>query len=226
MDGILLFNKPILWTSHDAVDFVRRRAGQRAVGHAGTLDPLATGLLVLLLGNATKLSAEFSAYDKDYSGSFHFGMTTDTQDMEGRLLEARDASDLTAAQIQEAFRSLQGTQPQTAPLYSAVKKNGKKLCDWTRQGVSVERTPRTITVTRFDLLRYDAPEAYFSLSCSKGTYVRALCDAAGSKVGVGATLSALVRDRVGPFLLTKASDEKSLWALPAADLARRLLKKN
>lgn len=224
MDGILLFNKPILWTSHDAVDFVRRRTGQRAVGHAGTLDPLATGLLVLLLGAATKLSAAFSDYDKEYGGSFWFGVSTDTQDMEGKLVESSKATALTEARVREIFCSLEGEQDQVPPRYSAVKKDGKKLCDWARQGVAVEGGMRRVSVSQFELIRYEEPEAIFSLSCSKGTYVRALADSAGRLAGTGGALSALVRRRVGPYHLSQALTEHILSAMAASEIADRLLK--
>src|SRR5688572_17672874 len=126
MDGILLFDKPIGWTSHDAVDFVRRRIGQRAVGHAGTLDPMATGLLVILAGRATKLSSELMGLEKEYDGTLSLGLETDTQDLEGRILAEADWTAITAEAVTDAFARLTGSQSQMLPAYSAVKKHGRK----------------------------------------------------------------------------------------------------
>ena len=223
MDGILLFDKPHAWTSHDAVDFIRRRAGQRAVGHAGTLDPMATGLLVLLLGKATKLSASLSGLDKDYLAMLTLGIRTDTQDLEGRILETRPADGVDAARLRNIFASFLGPQSQKTPAYSAVKKEGRKLYEWARQGVSVEAAPRSIVIDALELLDFRLPDASFFLRCSKGTYVRALCDAAGEALGCGAALSALRRTRVGGFLLNDALSEAGVLGLSQAELAKKLL---
>jgi tRNA pseudouridine55 synthase len=223
MDGILLFNKPILWTSHDAVDFIRRRLGQKSVGHAGTLDPLATGLLVVLLGKATKLSGKLSDLDKDYAGTMTLGITTDTQDMEGKILSAKDSSGIAQAQIEKALALLCGEQVQEPPAYSAVRKNGRKLYDWARRGVSVEVAGKKITVSKFELIGFLPPEAYFFLTCSKGTYVRSLCDLAGRHLGCGATLSSLVRTRVGGFLLKDALDQRQVGDLTLGQIEKKLV---
>ena len=222
MDGILLFKKPILWTSHDAVDFIRRRLGQKAVGHAGTLDPLATGLLVILLGKATKLSQELSASDKDYAGSLTLGIRTDTQDLEGKILSTGDWTTIQKNGIEALFSEMSGVQFQTPPLFSAVKKKGRNLYCWARAGVIVEREAREINVHRFRMTELLLPDVYFSLSCSKGTYVRALCDDAGKRLGCGAVLSSLVRTRSGPFYLTDALNEEEVRHLPLAEIEKRL----
>lgn len=207
MDGIILFNKPILWTSHDAVDFFRRRLGQRKVGHAGALDPMATGLLLILAGSATKLSSSLSGLDKDYRGVMTFGVATDTQDFEGRILSETDTSSLTEDQVHKTLAGFEGLIRQVPPSFSAVKRQGKKLYEWARRGVMVAVEPREITVRRFELTTFSSPDAHFFLSCSKGTYVRTLCDEAGKALGCGAALSALVRTRIGDYHLKDAVTE-------------------
>ena len=223
MDGILLFNKPILWTSHDAVDFIRRRIGQKAVGHTGTLDPLASGLLVILLGRATKLSQDLSASDKDYAGAMTLGIRTDTQDLEGKILSNADCTLISKEAVETLFLKMSGVQLQTPPAFSAVKKNGKNLYQWARAGVRVEGAARTISVTRFLLEEFVPPDIYFSLSCSKGAYVRTLCDDAGQRLGCGAVLSSLVRTRSGPFYLTDALSEAHIQNLTLSEIEKRLV---
>lgn len=224
MDGILLFSKPILWTSHDAVDFIRRRVGQKAVGHTGTLDPLASGLLVMLLGKSTKRSQELGALDKDYSGTMRLGIWTDTQDLEGKIIGTSDYGSVRMEEVAEVFSKLSGRQTQTPPPFSAARKGGRKLYDWARLGVAVEARPKEVTVSQFILTRFAPPEIHFFLTCSKGTYVRTLCDEAGRRLGCGAALSALSRTRVGPFLLKDALSEKRVEALKANDIETYLIK--
>ncbi len=210
MDGLLLFNKPLLWTSHDAVDFVRRRAGQRSVGHAGTLDPLATGLLILLLGKWTKRSDEFLGMDKSYEGTVLFGTETDSYDLDGRIRSQKDASALTAEKIASVFASLTGDILQVPPAFSALKKDGKKLYESARRGEEVRPEARPVRVDEFTLNYFFENEAGFTLSCSKGTYVRSLAFDAGRMLGCGGCLSSLVRTRIGPMRLQNATHESSL----------------
>ncbi len=226
MDGILLFNKPILWTSHDAVDFARRRLGQKTIGHAGTLDPLATGLLVLLIGKATKLSSGFTALDKGYAGTMMLGVRTDTQDLEGKILSERPYDAVTEEQVRDVFEALSGTQRQSAPLFSAVRRKGRKSYEWARRGIAVEPTDKEITVTDFTLTGFAPPEITFRLSCSKGTYVRTLCDEAGERLGCGATLSSLVRTRVGSFALEHAMNEEKLARLSVHEIEKSLVRED
>jgi tRNA pseudouridine55 synthase len=226
MDGILLFNKPILWTSHDAVDFARRRLQQRAVGHAGTLDPLATGLLVLLVGRATKLSAGFSGMDKAYAGTMMLGVRTDTQDLEGKILGEAPCDGVSEERVRAVFGGLSGTQRQSAPLYSAVRRKGRKSYEWARRGIAVEPSEKEITVADFEMTAFAPPEVHFRLSCSKGTYVRTLCDSAGERLGCGATLSSLVRTRVGPFLLERAMSERDVAQRSAQDIEKSLIRED
>ena len=222
MDGILLFNKPVLWTSHDAVDFIRGRIGQTKVGHAGTLDPLATGLLVILVGKATKLSQEFSGFDKEYSGSMTLGLVTDTEDLEGRILEERDYEPVRRDRVLELFSNLQGSHAQRPPAYSAISRQGKRLYEWARLGVAIEPEEKEVRISEFQLIDFEPPEIYFSLTCSKGTYVRSLCSLVGRRLGCGATLSSLVRDRVGGFTLTRALTEEDLIQASPESIESRL----
>ncbi len=224
MDGILLFNKPILWTSHDAVDFFRRRLGQKKVGHAGTLDPMATGLLVMLLGAATKASSRLSGLDKDYAGTMTLGITTDTQDLEGKIIAVEENYDaIDEGRVREVFGLFHGLIEQVPPAYSSVRKNGKKLYEWARKGVACAAEARQVMIRRFDLSAYLPPEAHFTLSCSKGTYVRALCDEAGKLLGCGAALSSLVRTRVGKFQLKDALAENQVSSFLKAELEKRIV---
>ncbi len=223
MNGILLVDKPILWTSHDVVDFVRRRSGQKKVGHAGTLDPMATGLLVLLLGDATKRSGEFSGLDKDYRGSLRLGVVTDTWDLEGRILSEKSPELVEQGQVEKIFSELRGVQSITPPFYSALQKDGKRFYALARQGVMLEPPPREITVSEFRLENFDLPEVYFFLSCSKGTYVRSLCRMVGERLGCGAVLSSLVRTRIGPWNLGAALKVSELEFAKPADWQRHLL---
>ncbi|MBI4352423.1 MAG: tRNA pseudouridine(55) synthase TruB [Candidatus Omnitrophica bacterium] len=223
MDGLLLFNKPIGWTSHDAVDFIRRRIGQKKVGHAGSLDPLATGLLLMLLGRGTKRSQEFMASDKEYAGTMTLGLATDTQDMEGRVLFEGDASRIEEGQIEKIMKRFCGEQLQVPPLFSAMRCQGKKLYEWSRRGVFVEPAPKKIIVRQFHLFHFFPPEVHFSVACSKGTYVRALCDQFGRELGCGATLSSLVRTKVGRFSLADALCEGEIGRLSLKEIEKRLV---
>jgi tRNA pseudouridine55 synthase len=223
MDGIFLFNKPILWTSHDAVDFMRRKCGQKSVGHAGTLDPMATGLLVILMGKATKLSSQLSGLDKDYSGVMTLGLTTDTQDLEGKILLTADYDDIDEKRLESVFSSFRGEITQVVPLYSAVRQNGRKLYDLARRGTALAEMPqKTVQVSRFTMTRFAPPDVSFFLTCSKGTYVRSICDDAGRRLGCGAVLSALVRTRVGAFSLENALDAADIKRFSIEELEKRL----
>ncbi len=226
MDGILLFNKPIGWTSHDAVDFVRRRTGQRSVGHAGTLDPMATGLLILLIGKATKLSGELMGLEKDYEGTMQLGLETDTQDLEGCIVSTSDWRAVTEDAVRAVFLGLTGTQAQAPPAYSAVKKGGHKLYDLARKGIAVTVEPRQIVVSRFDALAMNGQEVHFTVTCSKGTYIRSLASSVGERLGCGATLSSLVRTRIGPYRLSSALREEEVLSQSHEALQSRLVRKD
>ncbi len=223
MDGILLFNKPILWTSHDAVDFIRRRLNQSRVGHAGTLDPMATGLLVVLVGKATKLSGVLTDFDKDYYGVMTVGVATDSQDLEGRIVSKSAALPVTDDVMDRIFAELTGPQRQKPPMYSAAKTGGKKMYQWARSGVNMPIQEKDITVHRFSRIRSEWPDIHFFLTCSKGTYVRVLAEDAGKRLGEATVLSALVRLRVGPFFLESAWTQETLTKKPLEQIERELL---
>ncbi len=222
MDGILLLNKPIAWTSHDLVDAVRRKTGLRAVGHAGTLDPMATGLMVLLLGKATKRSAELTGLDKTYRGSIRLGVTTDSWDMDGKMLGQQTVPDMDESRLQEIFAQLTGPQLLPPPIFSAVKLAGRRAHAIARSGEVVEMEPRPMRINRFELEAIETPEVYFAMDCSKGTYVRTIAHTLGARLGCGAALSSLVRTRIGELRLEEAMDHASFQKAPLEMLERRL----
>ena len=219
MDGILLLDKPRGWTSHDAVDFLRRALRQKRIGHAGTLDPMATGLLVMLVGAATKLSASLTGLDKDYRGSIRLGIETDSWDLEGKVLKECAAS-VTLEELRSAAAQLTGAVKITPPSFSAIKKDGKKYCDLARKGILLAPAQRQVTVAEFRIERYEAPEAFFFVSCSKGTYIRSLAHHLGEKLGCGACLSSLVRTRIGNYHLKDALNVEQVQVLPIEDIAK------
>lgn len=221
MEGALLFDKPILWTSHDAVDHLRRRTGLRRIGHAGSLDPMATGLLVLLLGGATKRCEEFMGLEKTYEGVITLGVSTDTLDLEGRLA-AQSSVSVSEDQVRRVCASFSGDIQQVPPAYSAIKVGGRKLYAMARKGVDVRPEPRTVTIRSFEVLDYREPDIVFRLVCSKGTYVRSLASEVGEKLGCGAALSALLRCNIGPYSLSNAIGVDDLRAGAGTALSGRL----
>lgn len=204
MDGILLLNKPIAWTSHDLVDAVRRKIGQRAVGHAGTLDPMATGLMILLLGKSTKRSAEFMGHDKSYRGSIRLGTVTDSWDLDGKVLDVRPVPELRPQEITDVFEAIAQERSLMPPAFSAIKTGGRKAYQAARAGESVVVASRAVTIHRLEMDAYDPPEIYFTVDCSKGTYVRSIAHETGLRLGCGAALSSLVRTRIGDMALSDA----------------------
>lgn len=203
LDGFLNVNKPPEWTSHDVVAKVRGLLKHAKVGHTGTLDPMATGVLPLCVGHATKVAHYLADADKDYRVVMRLGVTTDTQDATGRVLtrtEARVSDD----EILRVLNGLVGPLSQIPPMYSAVKVHGEPLYKAAREGRVVERQPRTVTISRLEVLGIAEGDVTFDVTCSKGTYVRTLCVEAGERLGVGASLQGLERRRVGRFLLDDA----------------------
>ena len=204
MNGILLVDKPSGMTSHDVVDRIRKAANMRRIGHTGTLDPAATGLLILCLGNATRLSEFLTGLDKVYEGTMRFGIITDSYDLDGKVVEERPVPTLTPEQIQEAFDAFTGDIMQVPPMVSAVKVGGERLYKLARKGEIVEREPRKVTVKEFALLGYSGPEATFRLRCTRGTYARTLCFDVGERLGCGGTLASLRRTAVGRHSIAEA----------------------
>jgi tRNA pseudouridine55 synthase len=202
--GVLNLDKPAGLTSHDVITRLRRITGLRRIGHAGTLDPLATGVLVVCLGKATRLVEYLADSDKIYRATVRLGLTTDTWDGEGDVVTEADISHLTLPQIEEALPAFRGEIQQVPPMYSALKHEGKPLYKLARKGLSIERDARTIQVYRLDVVSWQPPDLVIEVHCSKGTYVRALAHDLGQALGVGAYLYDLVRTAVGPFRLEQA----------------------
>jgi tRNA pseudouridine55 synthase len=197
MTGLLLVNKPAGMTSHDVVDRIRRAAGTRRVGHTGTLDPGATGLLILCLGGATRLSEHLTGLDKVYEGVMRFGVVTDSYDLDGAVVEEHAVPALTLEQIQGLCDRYTGEIDQIPPMVSAVKVGGERLYKKARKGEVVEREARRVTVREFKVLSYAAPDAHVRVCCTRGTYVRSLCHDVGQELGCGAVLASLCRTWVG-----------------------------
>jgi tRNA pseudouridine55 synthase len=212
-NGVLNVDKPAGPTSHDVVARVRRLAGTRRVGHAGTLDPAATGVLVVLLGVATRLAEYLTELPKRYEAMIRFGLRTDTQDTTGTVLTESDASALTAAAVEAALARFRGEILQTPPMVSAVKVEGKRLYELARRGETVERAARPVTIHELSLTEFHpGPAAWGRLvvGCSSGTYVRTLCADLGEALGVGAAMGALRRTRIGPFRVEEAVSLEAL----------------
>ena len=216
-DGLLLVDKPSGPTSHDIVAQIRRRFRIPKVGHGGTLDPMATGLLVILLGKATKISDRVMGHDKTYEGVFRLGVETDSQDADGKVVAEKDASAVAAEQVAAQMKSRLGDQMQTPPMVSAIKINGVPLYKLARKGETVERPPKLIHVYRFDLLDFAPPDVRFAVECTKGTYVRTLAHDVGQSLGVGAHLVQLRRTKIGRLDVANASSLDDLLARPSLE---------
>ena len=223
LDGALLIDKPAGPTSHDIVDTVRQCYRIKKVGHCGTLDPAATGLLVLLLGRATKLSEKLMADDKVYVGSIKLGQTTNTYDADGETTETKLVPDLTLKMLQKAANDFLGDQMQLPPMVSAIKINGTPLHKLARKGLEVERRERFIHLYKFLISAYEPPIAWFKIACTKGTYVRSLAHDFGRALGCGAHLAGLRRTTSGRFKVSAATQLEELTDLSSADLAKRVL---
>jgi tRNA pseudouridine55 synthase len=229
MKGILLINKPILYTSHDIVDIVRRKLGIKRVGHAGTLDPMATGLLILLIGDCTKLFDSLSAEDKYYDGMMTLGYSTKTQDCEGVITDARDASHITSKDIETVFQEFTGKLEQRVPQYSSAKIKGRKAYELARKDQVFETPVKTVEIHALNLEGFNNPDVFFSTHVSKGTYLRAIASDVGDKLGVGMMLSSLRRTGSGEFHLDGAlemADFLSKDLRSIADLMDSNLKKH
>lgn len=220
MTGLLLVDKPAGMTSHDVVDRVRAAAAMRRIGHTGTLDPAATGLLILCLGNATRLSEHLTGLDKTYEGVMRLGVVTDSHDMDGAVLQERDVPELTEEEIRAAFEKFTGEIEQIPPMVSAVKIGGERLYKKARKGETVERKPRAITVKKFELLSFESPRVQFRIECSRGTYVRTICHDLGELIGCGGALESLRRTAVGAH---RIEDAHALDELQTPDDVRAAL---
>jgi tRNA pseudouridine55 synthase len=223
VDGVLLVDKESGPTSHDVVDRIRRRFRFYKVGHGGTLDPQATGLLVILIGRGTKLSNRLIASDKRYEGTIRLGIATDTQDAQGKVLQERDAAGVTREQLTEAMGRFAGDVLQTPPMVSAVKVDGVPLYKLARRGETVERKPKLVHVYEFRLVDFASPRGRFMLRCTKGTYVRTLCADVGEALGCGAHLEQLRRTRSGDLRLEDAVPMAEVLRMNLEEICRRII---
>ncbi len=203
-DMVLLMNKPLTWTSFQLVKKVKWLIRAKKVGHAGTLDPLATGLLVICTGKKTKTIETIQAAEKEYTGTFYIGATTPSFDLETERDAEFDISHITEEKVREVFQQHIGEIMQVPPMHSAVKLNGQRAYKLARRGEMAELRPKPLVIKTFELTRYALPEVDFRVVCSKGTYIRALARDIGLALGAGAHLTALCRTRIGDYLLTDA----------------------
>jgi tRNA pseudouridine55 synthase len=223
IDGVLLIDKESGMTSHDVVALVRRRLGIKKVGHCGTLDPLATGLLLIVLGRGTKIQDLLMAEDKEYVGTMRLGVSTDSQDADGEITDTRPVPQLTDANIEEAFAKYDGDFYQMPPMVSAIKQGGVALYKLARQGKTVEREPRFVHVFAHEILKTSMPDIDFRVVCSKGFYVRTYAHDIGESLSCGSHLSSLRRTKSGRFTLERAITVQDLRDEEPATVLQRVL---
>ena len=223
LDGAILVDKPAGPTSHDVVDAIRRKFQIKKVGHCGTLDPNATGLLIIVLGRGTKLSERLMGDDKVYEGTIKFGETTDSYDCDGVILETKPVPPLTLEGLNEEAAKFIGDQMQMPPMVSAIKKNGVPLYKLARQGIEVEREARLIHIYNFRFTSYAEPLGQFRVACTKGTYIRSIAHDLGQKLGCGAHLTTLRRSASGKFDVADALPLDAILKLSPAELEKRVM---
>lgn len=210
MDGVIIINKPKGYTSNDVVQKVRKSLNIKKVGHAGTLDPLATGVLPILVGKGTKLSKYLMEHDKTYIATLTLGEKKSTGDLEGETVETKEVKNIAQDLIAQTLSTFLGKQKQLPPMYSAIKKDGKKLYEYAREGIEVERNPREIEIKDIKLLAYEKNTITFEVSCSKGTYIRTLCEDIAQRLGTVGYMSNLKRTRVNQFTIEDAVDLENI----------------
>ena len=225
-NGIILVNKPSGPTSHDVVDAIRKHFKIKKVGHAGTLDTQATGLLIIMVGRGTKLAPGLSTSDKIYEGVLRLGIATDTQDGQGKIISEADFSSISREQLIKEINKLKGDVLQTPPMVSAIKKNGVPLYKLARKGQTVERQPKLIHIYKFELTSFKPPRAFFNIHCSKGVYVRTICADIGEALGCGAHLESLQRMQSGIFRVEDAISLEALLRLTPEELSSVLIPLN
>src|SRR5580692_5354656 len=223
LDGAILVDKPSGPTSHDVVDAIRRKFGIKKVGHCGTLDPNATGLLIIVLGRGTKLSERLMGDDKVYEVTIKFGEATDSYDSDGEITGSLPVMPMTLEQLNEEAAKFIGDQMQVPPMVSAIKKDGVPLYKLARKGIEVEREPRLVHIYNFRFTEYAEPLGKFRVACTKGTYVRSLAHDLGHKLGCGAHLTTLRRSASGKFDVADALTLDAVLKLSAAELEKRVL---
>jgi tRNA pseudouridine55 synthase len=223
LDGALLIDKPTGPTSHDVVDAIRRKFGIKKVGHCGTLDPNATGLLIIVLGRGTKLSEKLMGDDKVYEGTMKFGESTDSYDADGELTASLPVPPLTLEDLNKAAEEFVGDQMQMPPMVSAIKIKGVPLYKLARKGIEVAREPRLIHIYTFRFTNYQEPLAQFRVACTKGTYVRSITHDLGQKLGCGAHLAMLRRSVSGKFDVADAIPLDAVLKLSTSELEKRVI---
>src|SRR5438552_1766112 len=223
LDGVLLVDKAAGMTSHDVVAIVRRKLGFKKVGHCGTLDPLATGLLIVVLGRGTKIQDLLMSEDKEYVGTLTLGLTTDSQDADGQIVATKPVADFSREQIEAAFKKFDGDFYQMPPMVSAIKHEGVPLYKLARQGKTVEREPRFVHVFAHEIRGVRLPEIDFRVVCSKGFYVRTYAHDIGLELGCGAHLKSLRRTKSGKFTLEHAITVEEIQTLDPRAIEQRIL---
>jgi tRNA pseudouridine55 synthase len=223
LDGAILIDKPAGPTSHDVVDEIRRQFNIKKVGHCGTLDPNATGLLIIVLGRGTKLSEKLMSDDKVYEGTIKFGESTSSYDADGELVASLPVPPLTLEQLNEGAAEFVGDQMQMPPMVSAVKKDGVPLYKLARKGIEVVREPRLIHVYRFSFSAYHEPLAQFHIACTKGTYVRSIAHDLGQKIACGAHLANLRRVKSGKFDIADATEFEAVLKMTEPELEKLVI---
>ena len=221
MEGILNINKPEGFTSYDVIRVIKKNFDLRGkkIGHAGTLDPLAEGVLIICIGKATKLAGKFMEFEKEYIAELLLGIKTDTDDIEGEVIEKKEVN-VKEEEVKEVIKSFEGEIEQVPPIVSAIKHKGKPLYKLYRKGIIITPPPRKVFIKKIDILKIDFPYVEFRIICSKGTYVRALCRDIGEKLGTGGIQSKLKRIRVGPF---KIEDSLTLDELKKKGLENSII---
>ncbi len=224
--GLLLVNKSSGPTSYDLIRWIKRKTKhvtpQPKIGHCGTLDPLASGLMIILLGKATKTQSQWMGRDKVYRCSLRLGVSTDSADITGKILETRPAPAVTAAQLDAVRAEMIGPQMQVPPMYSALKVEGTPLYKLARKGQTVERKPRPITIHSLEFLSMNGDDIEFRVHCSSGTYVRTLVEDIASKLGTIATMASLVREKIGEFSLIDAIPDEDLKTMEQEQIFEKL----
>jgi tRNA pseudouridine55 synthase len=223
LDGALLIDKPSGPTSHDVVDAIRRKFGIKKVGHCGTLDPNATGLLIIVLGRGTKLSEKMMSDDKVYEGTMKFGETTNSYDADGETTSTAPVPPLALDQLNAGAAAFVGDQMQTPPMVSAIKIKGVPLYKLARQGIEVAREPRLVHIYNFRFTNYEPPLGQFKVACTKGTYVRSLAHELGQKLGCGAHLAALRRSVSGKFDVANSTKLEDVLKLTPSELEKKVI---
>ncbi|MBI4313267.1 MAG: tRNA pseudouridine(55) synthase TruB [Candidatus Omnitrophica bacterium] len=223
MDGLLIVDKPARMTSHDVVNRMRRIFPGVRIGHGGTLDPMATGVLLILMGRVTKSADQLLSLDKEYEGTILLGLTTDTHDIEGKILSERPVPTLTLSKIEEACRRFSGEIEQVVPVFSAVRFGGKRGYELARAGIAVPEKRRRVNVSTLQVCDFKTPQISIRVACSKGTYVRTLAHDIGEALGCGGTLSALRRTRVGSWTLAAAKTLSELESMDSRTIEKLLL---